>query len=517
MLQPEQALARAREKLCGEWMLCFGAALGIGLLTHLYKLTNFLPNWDSLLNLHADQNKTELGRCFLQYACAVSSYYDLPWVNGLLSLVWNAASAACVAGLFGIQSKMPLILTGGLMASFPTVTSTLAYNYTADGYFLALLCMCAAVLLAVRSWRGVLPAAALIAFGLGVYQAYITFAMVLMLLYLVDQLLFRELEPQRFWALAGRFAACGLLGAAGYWAALRLLVWSGVQLSGYQNIDQAFSLQDFRPLYALLRAGYRFLTWFFDFSQGIRLFTVLNVLLTLLLAGLFWTAFRVRGMLRRPRRLALVLLCMAAIPAASFALYFVNPYLDYHNLMVMCLCLVYFLPVLFYERLEGLPSAAAAAKRWAILMLSALTIFNFVLLANISYQKLEMAYVRSFGVILRVADRIETLPGALDCTKLAVVGCLPGSEAISVNVPPEMTGVTDSYILRRQDVKMGENVTQAMLRDYCGIRYEDTTGAEVEAIVRSEEFGRMDCWPAQSSVAVIGDTLVIRFGEETDE
>lgn len=514
-MQPEQALIWARSRIKREWVVCFSAAICFGLLAHIYKFTNFLPNWDSLLNLYTDQNKTNLGRCFLAAACSISSYYDLPWVNGLFSLVYIAGAAVCVSELFHIQKTIPLVLIGGLMATFPTVTSTLAYNYTADGYFLALLCMCAAVLMAVRWRKGGLPAAILIAFGLGIYQAYITFAMVLMLLYLIDQLLFKKMKLKQFWSMVGRFAACGISGAAGYWLSMKmLLLLSGAALSGYQNIDGAFSFQSIRFFQAIFRAGFQFLMYFFDFSHGINLFLILNIILVLVIAVLFLLAFWVQKTAQELWRLGLLLLCMMAIPLASYALYFASPVLDYHNLMVMCLCLIYILPVVFYERLSELPSTAVAVKQWSIAGLSALTIFNFTLLANISYQKLHMSYEKSYGVIVRLADRIEQLSGAEGCEKIAVIGCLPGSESISVNFPPDMTGITDSYIIRKQDTMMQENVTQAMLRDYCALSYEDTTGEELQEIRQSEEFRQMDCWPEQNSVAVIGDTLVIQFGEE---
>lgn len=518
MMQPETALSGIQSHIKNQWMTCFSSAILFGLLAHGYKLTNFLPNWDSLLNLYASQDKTELGRCFLAAACLPSSCYDLPWVNGLLSLVYIAVSAVCVSELFQIRRKIPLVLMGGIMATFPTVTSTLAYNYTADGYFLALLCACAAVLLAVRCRKGLPLASLLLALSLGIYQAYITFAMVLMLIYLIDQLLFYEMEQKQFWRTAGKFLACGMGGALLYLLSLKImLALTGKTLMEYQGIDKAFSLGEVRPLYSILRAGYRFLLYFFDFSHGINRFLVLNAGLVLLLAGLFLRALRAEKTARKIGRLLLILVCMAAIPFAAFALYFVNPILDYHNLMVMSLCLIYMLPIIFYERMPNLSASAAAASRWGIIGLSALTIYHFMLLANISYQKLQMSYERSYGVIVRLAERIGQLPEAGSCRKIAVLGCLEGSEAISYDFPPDMTGITDSYIIRKQDTAMQENVTQAMLSDYCGIFYHDTTEEEVDEIRRTEAYKEMGCWPEAGAVAVIGDTLVVKFGEENDE
>lgn len=125
-----------------------------------------------------------------------------------------------------------------------------------------------------------------------------------------------------------------------------------------------------------------------------------------------------------------------------------------------------------------------------------------------------MAYARSYGVAVRMADRIEQLPEAKDCTKIAAFGCLPGAEAFSSNLPPDMTGVTDSWILRKQDTSMGENVPQAMLRDYCGISYEDTTEEEKLRLAGTEAYQQMPFWPEPGSIAAIDGVLVVKYSDE---
>ena len=74
--------------------------------------------------------------------------------------------------------------------------------------------------------------------------------------------------------------------------------------------------------------------------------------------------------------------------------------------------------------------------------------------------------------------------------------------------------MTDSWILRKQDTSMGENVTQAMLRDYCGISYEDTTQEEKERLAETEAYQQMPCWPEPGSIAAIDDVLVVKYSDE---
>lgn len=148
--------------------------------------------------------------------------------------------------------------------------------------------------------------------------------------------------------------------------------------------------------------------------------------------------------------------------------------------------------------------------------MSMLITVNFTVLANVSYVKLQMAYWRSYGIIVQIADRIAVTPGARDCEKMAVLGHLAGSEAYSVLMPPDMTGITDTYILKKRDATVGQNVMLSMLKDYCGVEYEDASDEELEEIRQMKEFAEMGKWPEEGSVSVLNGMVVIRMEEETE-
>ena len=506
---PEQLYERIK-KCKKEWMICFMAAVGLGFAAHMYKLANFIPNWDSLVNFHNNQDTTYLGRCFLQMACSVGSWYDLPWVNGLLSLIYIGLSAVCICELFELRTKTTLVLTGGMMAAFPTVTSTLAYNYTADGYMAALFCSCLAILLLVKikGVRGFVLAAFLLMFSLGIYQAYITFAMMFVLVYLLDCLLLRKITMKQIWSDTLRFLGAGIVGSALYWLALKLsLVVSRTELSSYQGIAQAFSLTNINILHSAKQCVIDFAAFFFDFSQGLRMFPVLNVLLFVLLGIFIIAAIKTGRIYKEPVRLGMAFLCVVAMPFVSYALYFLS-YLEYHNLMVMCHAMIYVFFIIFYERMPGIRVSFLRIKQWAVLLISSMIIYNFILIANISYQKMQMIYEKSYATALRMVDRIEQLPEAELCEKLAVIGSMEGSGNVSVTLPPDMTGVSDTGII------WGQEQIQAMIQDYFGLTYEAADEQEISDIEETEIFKEMSCWPDRGSVAVYEGTLIIRLSEE---
>ena len=68
-----EILAFYENKVKKSWKTAFYSAFFIGLLVHIYKFTNLLPNADALYNFYSNQNMTASGRWFLSIACGFSS------------------------------------------------------------------------------------------------------------------------------------------------------------------------------------------------------------------------------------------------------------------------------------------------------------------------------------------------------------------------------------------------------------------------------------------------------------
>lgn len=504
-MTPKQVCLSFKKYIKKEWIICFASVLVFGLLTHMYKLTNTLPNWDSLNNVYSSQNTIHLGRCFLTLACGISSYYDLPWLNGLLSLFYLGISAVLVSEIFEIKKTFVLIMTGGILAAFPTVTSTFAYMYTADGYFLGMLCMTLAVFLTLRCQKGWIAGLFLLGFGYGCYQAYITWVLLLILFWSITQLLFTQLSVRNLLQKWGRFALCGILGTTLYFICNKaLLAIQGISLSSYQGIGE-MGVASFRPLTALRQCLIDFAYFFIGPLDGMNLYSWLNIILFLCIFA-FSLIRIVHGRLyQNPVRFLLLLLCACAVPFAAYAIYFISPSTNYHMLMMMSHSLVYLYFLIFYEKAPD--TAPGIRRQWLIAALSALIVYSFILTANICYQTMQRSYDRSYATLLRLADRIEQTDGTERCTRMTVLGQLPDSSALSLNLPPDMTGIIDGYLMSTP------LHYQSMLAEYCGLHYELLSEAERDRLLESEAVRTLTAWPQENCITVIDDILVIRMGD----
>ena len=179
---PEKALKNLYGKINSEWKVCFLSAMLVGFLTHFYKLTNWLPNWDSLVFRYDPQNMLGLGRWFLAVVCAPSSFYDLPFLNGMITLFFHGLGAVFICRVLDIREKITAGLIGAGIVTFPTVTSVLMYNYVSDGYSIAFFFSVLAAWYLTQEKPKYLLGALLIALATGIYQAYVTVTVMLILL-----------------------------------------------------------------------------------------------------------------------------------------------------------------------------------------------------------------------------------------------------------------------------------------------------------------------------------------------
>lgn len=505
-MTPEKLFECLQKKIKKEWILCALSVLVFGFLAHGYRFSNNLPNWDALLNEYSSQDTTYLGRCFLSLACGFSSWYELPWLNGILSLVYLQLLAILTCEILNFRRKASYIMAGGLIAVFPAVTSTFCYIYTADGYFLGALCMTFAVWLLCKKKRAVIPAALLICFGSGIYQAYITWAITLILLSALCRLLFEKEDVKSVFAFGGRSLLAGVGGSALYYVLLSLIMKiRGIGLDEYQGITEAYQFSELNPLYSIKQCIRNTLTFLFG-NGRINAYVILNICL---IAFIFIFTFYLlvkQQIKKEPLRLLCVLAVGLLLPFGCFALLFLSPYVNCHMLMCFAMCGIYLYPLKLYEQYTG-RKRETAVRQWGVVLLLFMLLFQFVVLANVTYHTLEMSFEKSRSIIIRMADRIEQTEGWEGGKKLAVLGRLPETKEYFIDFPPNMTGTAANLVIR-------ENFNvRAMLEDYGDIRAEAVSEEQERELLQSQSYKDMPSWPKEGSVAWVNDILVVKLGE----
>lgn len=134
-----QRIKKIKKIFKPEYKFAFISAFVVCIIAHGYVVLNTLPNHDWAGRLYDSQDMVTSGRWFLKYACGITSYFCLPFINGLFAFLYLGIVVMLLVKLFEITDKVCIFFVSGVVVAFPTITSTLSYMFAVDGYMLALL------------------------------------------------------------------------------------------------------------------------------------------------------------------------------------------------------------------------------------------------------------------------------------------------------------------------------------------------------------------------------------------
>lgn len=528
-----------RENIKTSWKTAFFSAFFLGLLVHIYKFTNLLPNADALYNFYSSQNMAASGRWFLSVACGFSSWFDLPWINGILSLVFLGLTAAMVTEVFRMENPVLIVLSSALQVSFPAITATMAYEFTADGYMLAMVlaafsvCLTRMGYIGKEYWKQWVLSGICICLACGIYQAYVSFAFLLAVCYFMTELLENRWEQKRYWNWIGAQVLTYVGAMALYYVIWKLCLGvQGFSAASYQGIDRVGVMGAGDLLSACVKIAGDFVKFFVEwniFDHGVTVYSVLNILFLLSFTFVLIMAACKTGIYKRKSHLVLLLICLAALPVGAYIWYLTSPDVYYHALMLQSLCLLYILAAVLFDRW-----AMPRTSNLALVLLIAIVLNNSVA-ANLYYNLMDQSMRRTEAAAVELSTRIHLLDdgtvkyvaiyGRLDnfeqedhfaADKLRQLG---GWKLINRNIlsPMFLTQYTDFdlsyYRIHNLEYPIVENDPDIPAPQDWEFRFPLLAAGARSTLAQTEQVRSMPVWPAADSVQVIGDTVVVKLSE----
>lgn len=497
-------------KLENNYKYAFFSTFIIGLLAHLYMFSNKFPNHDYPYNIYGDQFgwPLMLGRWFLEPATAVSSHFFLPWVIGLLSVLYVAVAAAFIIGILEIRNIIPIILCGGLLITYPAFADTVGFMFTADGYMMALLLSSAAVWI----WQKKTGICSYILFvfllGLatGIYQAYLSFAIYLILIRIILDILEQKYTNRELIRKILKAITCGGMAVAFYYC-MQLIVMrvTGSSFANYMGISDAGLLDLGTMIKTLLKDTISFAELFIGSNGQFTLYEILNGIFIVFFLGVYgYVVIRTKLYRRKLQSVILILFSILFIPAA-YLWDFISEDVVYRFLMLYCVVLIYLLAVTLVDKY--LPE-------WfgnLFLYFNVLMIFNFALVDNIGYYNLNLCWQQSYATAVQMQDRLQQLSGYENTDDVLIIGTMQMKsknrrEWVTDRIPP-MIGVEDVNLMRNQDFIV------SILKSDLGMVLEGVRGEQEEILRQSDEVRNMACWPAADSVKMVDGVMVIKLEE----
>lgn len=490
-----------------QYKLAFFTALLFGLFAHMYMIVNKLPNHDYVYNIHNDQFSwpLSLGRWFLHITTGMSSYFILPWVNGLLAILYASVSAAVIVAVLEIKNPVPVILCGGLLVTYPSFADTMGYMFLVDGFLFAMLLASIGVWFWHRKNNafGIVGLAICIALAVGCYQAYLSFAIMLILIRLILDMVENRYQNKELLKRGARALSGGALGVALYYVGLMIMMrMNHTGFSDYMGMDSVSVPGISKLLSTLKKDTIAFAEAFIGGNSDFTAFEILNMVFAVaFLALLVGVSIRQKLYRRKLQAALTVLACLLFIPAA-YVFDFLSEEVVYRYLMLYSLVLIYMLFIKLADTyLRGWPADACA-------VLIAVIVFNFAVISNIAYLNLEYCWEQTYATAVRMQERITMLDGFDKDYHLMVTGTIPTEErGWLLDRIPYMPGVDDVNLMRNQTFII------VILADDLGMRLEGVDPDEKERVLASPEYAEMACWPSADSVKIIEDVIVIKLSE----
>lgn len=523
MLTPAQLFQNLKNKIKKTWLLAFLSTVIIGLLVHLPAMLSDVPNHDGLASMYFDQNMITSGRWFLMVACGFSSFYTIPWLIGLLGIFFLGLASAALTELLEMDRDWAIVLSSGLLVTFPALASTFAYVFTLDGYMLALFLAVLAVLLTKKYRFGFLGGAVCLAFSLGTYQAYLSFAMVLSLFAVL--MLFAGRESLRD-KVAGvlRYLLMGVLGGVLYYVILQILLRvQGKELASYQGISGIASGTVAGDGRGLLQSFQRVYTDFLAFSfRGNVLYQNVISLTAILLLGLTSAVLALflihsRKWWKKLLFFVIMLITVAMVPIITNIILLVSPEVTYHLLMRYQWVLYLIGATAFVSR-NGRFMERGAWAEWLGLAAAFTLVFSYAVADNIGYSNLQKRYEKTYAYCVRLLDRIEQTEGYYQGIPIAMIGVVSDDEYPMTDITLPVTGGMIGLSGGGSDSLLYTGVNyQEFMKHYLGATLNILPAEAMAEMYYSEEYIEMDSFPGKDSIRIMDGIMYIKTEDSVRE
>ena len=406
-----------------------------------------------------------------------------------------------------------LVLSAFVLAMSVSTTETLFFEFTADGYFLALMMCALAACLSCKGnrWYHYAVSGVCVCLSLAVYQAYLSFAGVLCICYLVTQILNGSMDAKASWKWIGKHIAVYGTAMAAYFVIWKLiLAITGIQATDYQGINEVGTLHLATVLSGAVDSVKNLLLYFLEWNvleHPITLYAVLNMLFLLCFFAIVIGAVIKSGVGKVAANVLTLLLCLAACIPMISVWRFLSDGVQYRPMMMHSASLLYILALVLFDKW------ACKRTSTAFGLLMALICFNCAVMANISYFYLDKCYERSYYMGSRIIERIEQVQDDDDgeIQSIAFVGNLANEVAIinteqGQRIPLLGAGLEEHLLYDHAHAYLYICNTYGL--ELPAASHEDRQRIENTVVVQT-----MGVWPEEDSVKIVDGVLVIKLSD----
>lgn len=496
----------------------FFSTVVFGLLAHLYIMVNLLPNHDGFILTDVLPTLVSHGRWLSATLTSLTRGMIVPWLRGVLALLYIAVTACLVADCFRVRDPLYCVLLGALMVVFPAVISVYTYIIYVDVLMAAPLLGALGMWLTWKYKYGILPGIALIACCLGTYQSFFAVPCALAVGILALDLLKDETGVKQVLLRGVKYLAALALGFAANLGMMRLTTRS-IPLTAYQGIDKMGQIglselpQRLKETYKIFRNVFlrdEYLihpTWFPYLAAAL-----------VVLVGAWMVLVVVQKKLYRDLPRLLLLAALALLFPVACNVMYLSDTTQMHVYFSMLYGLV-MLPVFFLALLERTDGALKAAVKplrifrkaasLAVVAILCCYVFVYIRAANITYLKLHVVHNQAQAYSTELFTRIEDHEEYN--TSLPIV--FAGQPGGSIYLQEALAGWR-GFFGATESIPAAYSY-RTYLTYYLGlpVGVVEPWPSLREEIEADSVYQAMPVYPNAGSIAKIGEYMVVKFEE----
>lgn len=504
-----------------EQKLSFKSSFVVGIIVHLFMLSNKIPNHDDVRQLYDSMNRFRSGRWFLFFPSQISSDLSLPWLDGILGIIYISFSVMIIVELFQVKTNICIVAISAIMVTFPTIASTFTYMQVGDSYFFALLLTCIAIRCLISGFSKIHPLVAivLLTLSMGIYQAYLPFAVALLVIWHIKELLIEDEEIRRIF-LSGIMCICAIGGSVLAYIVITKLILTYQNAEIYGHIA-GFVLEDLsvKNMLKLVFVAYKKSLGFWLVNESGIHYEYLGYLymLVFMIAIIFsFLLYKKYNHKKNRIKTFLLVFLYAILPLASGLIYCMCARV--HLLMIYGFVVPVLLAIFLTDWVEQSNIAIESVKGKLIhlgqvttVLIILVTSFNYALVSNQAYLSLYLTYEQSYAYANRLVTEIQMQNGYRKDKAIVLIGepivnveyTMPWREEKSVQA---MHGVSASLI--------SAYTLPLYLKYYIGVEQEVVSISspdQLSDLKMDTDINALSCYPDAGSMICEDDMVFVKF------
>lgn len=481
----------------------------IGLLVHFALYSNELLAYDAYWHYGSFLAKgweISLGRFLIPFSDILRGSVVGSFLCTFISLVILSFSSIFLIGALNIKKNYLKILVAILVVVTPTISLTLMYPYTSNGYTFAMLFAVLSIYFINKDkhFKNILFTLIYVIVTLAFYQAYLCVITALLLISYIFKLIDNNSTSKEL--LKSLFIDIIIIGVGMviYYIGLNIIIAIlGLNITSYSSGNTIFSMETIKNILPAIQNTY---TTFFDFyfsdniinNSGWFRHIFYGILFAIILINFILLIIN-RKIYSSPAKIVLLLLGILLFPIFACSIELIAQSRNINLLMATSL----YIPIIVLIKQIELIQNGKFNNIIQILsyIVSALIIWTFILSDNATYIATKLYNDQMYAVGNRILTSIDNNAEITDKTPIVVLGHLDFS-------------IQNESLLNLTNFDVSDvNIWtwQIFLQDHLGIGRNICTMESYTEIMNSEEYLNMSIYPSEGCIKIINGTAVVKL------